>query len=239
MDSARVVILLILLFFLLLAPEHQQYTVEQHLEANDGLEEKRLVELLANSHYGDLDTASGKWLNLTGFTEEDGWSWEVLGPLKQAARDHLGRVLGEEALDALDQLKSPTSGGLPPPLLSLLDIPLYKNITGSVSGSWVRSDLSVDLASHGAGSSMLEQPKMLGHQQNITGAHGRVQIKLDERTGPHHGPEYGMVSEVSAVMTIEGDDSPEDYSNVKLHGIHFPEHGSVILTTASEMYVDV
>ena len=241
MDTARVIVLLLVLLFLLLAPDHHSHSVQHALDPNHVLEEKRLVELLASSRHGDLDPTNGKWLNVTGLREDDGFRWEALATVKKAAHYHLERVLGEDGLAALDQLKLPAHAAPPSPLLSSLDVPLYKNVTGFVKGQWVRSGLDAAPNRLGANGSTetghVDGPIPSEYQNYVTGSRGKVHVKLDEKRGSKLGAGHGMVREISAVMAIKENDSAEDYWSVKMQGVHFPEHGSVVLTTASDKYV--
>ena len=240
MDSARVIILFLVLLLLLLAPDHHSHSVQQTLDPKHALEEKRLVELLANSGHGDLDPTNGKWLNVIGLREDDGFRWAALATVKKAAYDHLERVLGEDVLAAFDQLKLAAHAAAPSPMLSSLDVPLYKNVTGFVKGQWVRCGLDAAPNRSGANGSTeaghVDGPVLSEHQKYVTGSRGKVHIKLDENEGFQLGAGHGVVREISAVMAIKEDDPAENYWSVKMHGVHFPEHGSVLLTTASDKY---
>lgn len=239
MDSPRGILLFILLLFLLLAPDPQQFNLRRHQDSTRTLEtEKYGLELLANSRYGDFDPDGGKWLNITGLREEDGFAWEALKSVQRDVSNELHSLLGWPMAEQVAQAGAAEANGSP----SKTDLLVYKNITGTLKGTWMRSVTSYKLhlpqfnmtTPEGEGEFMTSR-----FTNNVTGVEGDIQIRLDERKGEQLGRQQGMVREVTATMAIQDYDSSGDSRELRLHGVHYQEYGSAVLTTSSGKYVSI
>lgn len=232
MDSPRGILLFLLLLFLLLAPDPQQFHLGQRHDSSGTLElEKYAVELLANSGYGDFDAGNGKWLNITGLREQDGFVWETFKDVQRAAQSRLDALLVQQ-----QTVESGLNGSenISPWAADLL---VYKNVTGLVKGPWVRSSSFTSPGKPRLNTTSAKHENSLSpneYLKNITGAEGAMQIILSERTGEQLGHPRAWVREITARMIIQDEKSSEHSWDIRLRGVHFPEYGSIILTTTSE-----
>lgn len=249
METPRLVFLIIVLIFLFVSPEtrspsfSQQYELEQHIT-----EERYAVDLLNSSHYGDLDAEKYRWINVTGFREEDGYAWELLPSVQERARE-----ISQKALDTKEF--SLGHGGSAEFLLgpgyegpersqkttSLTRVPaapaLYQNVTGIIRGQWARSKVAdrhvpptLNLTAIAPQISYVTQD----FGRNVTGKGGNLRIRLDERDSDKLLSDQGLVREVSAEVTIKDDKSSGDGYEITLYGVHYPEDGSILLSTTSQ-----
>ena len=238
MDSPRSLLLFLLLLFLFVAPDPQQFNIREDQAQRSYLDiEKDALGVLVSSQYGDFDVGNNKWLNITGLREQDAFMWEGLEVVKRAAFDQLSRVLDAEKdrqiLEAGELRSDASQRSLP----LEVDIPLYKNVTGRVKGVWIRSSLMTNLQQSQVTSTGPEPDSKKfvdDYAKNITSSEGTVQIKLDERRGLLVGRRHGSIREISATMTISGGKTSRHGWDVRLRGVHYPEYGSVILTTTSK-----
>ncbi|KAI9851526.1 MAG: hypothetical protein M1838_003480 [Thelocarpon superellum] len=152
----------------------------------------------------------------------------------------LRRLNGTSADGEANRTEATTSVGDRDEMEALEELPVYRNVTGLLRGTWVRSAASrghdprqVNLTSLGAehASTSLD---FLG---NITGTSGDVQVKLKDKSSDEvfEGPD-GATWQIRGVMTIRDGTSPTDGWDVDLHGIHFPHLGQAVLTTTSDKF---
>ena len=250
MDSPRAVLLIVLLLFLFLSPDIQQPTPDHRRELTHAIDQERhALGVLSASRHDDLNISNHRWLNLTGFRAQDGYAWDTLQPVKDAALQQLSHLVGERGMQRLaGGLRPPdhnqSDGSLQnkqPPSLNLQEpIPLYHNVTGLVRGRWARSALEGDRpAPHVNLTALVPEAGFasLEYKRNITGSTGDVQVKLDEKTGNILVGEDGIARQLGATMTIKDETSLGDGWDVNLHGVHYPEMGQIVLTSTSEKYV--
>ena len=248
METPRLVFLIIILIFLFVSPEtrppsfSQEYVLQQHIA-----EERYAVDLLNSSHHGDLDVEKYRWINVTGFREEDGYAWELLPSVQERARE-----ISQKALNTWDF--SPSHGGPAEFLLgpgnegskrsqnttSLRRVPatpaLYQNVTGIIRGQWTRSKVAdgyvpptLNLTTIAPRVSYVTQE----FGRNVTGKGGNLRVRLDERYSEKLSSDQGVVREISAELTIKDDKSSGDGYEMTLYGVHYPEDGSILLSTTS------
>ncbi|KAH0547571.1 hypothetical protein FGG08_000296 [Glutinoglossum americanum] len=248
MDSPRLVLLVFLLLFLFLSPDSQQPSQSQQNELDDLIaEEHNALEVLRSSRYGDLDVYQGTWLNITGFRDVDGLAWDVLPDVKHQAQEQLKYFLGEEGQRKLYGLDVPVTadasvdGGKAQDRLQLDNgqISLYRNVTGIVRGNWRRSPPFRSIRPPRINLTSLTPQVALTSQdydRNVTGSGGKIQIRLDEKTGEELVVSDDVVREISGTMTLRDESSPGDGWDINLHGVHFQSFGGLILTTTSEKF---
>ena len=257
MDTPRVVLLVFLLIFLFVSPDTQAPTPSQQHDLQGLIvQERYAVNLLAISHYGDLDAEHDKWINQTGLRKEDGYAWGLLPRVQERAREQVWTVSGAQGLSLLDRntekittevdLDSEVDDGPRGSNSSSAagmrsGLPLYQNITGLIKGQWVRSKVA-----DGYSPPNLNLTTTSPHlkyspgdfNRNITGKSGNLRIKLDERKSEVVS-ENGSVRQVRADMTIKDDKSSGDGWEMTLHGVHYPEIGAVLLSTTSERFAGI
>src|SRR5271154_3148293 len=75
----RSVILILILLFLLFGPDQQPLNARPRRDPEAVKERsQQLLDVLRNSTYGDLNAKEDRWLNLTGFRENEEYQWELL-----------------------------------------------------------------------------------------------------------------------------------------------------------------
>lgn len=252
MDAPRTALLVFLLLFLFLSPDTQPPTPSQQREIDHIIaDEHHALEVLSTSHYGDLDAANGKWLNVSGLREEDGYSWGALPRVQDRAKEQLWRVLGDDGFWKLDGGKDDRvkkkleEEGQPPTSMNrswtgeIWDdmLPVYQNVTCIIRGEWVRSTAFADMRAPEINLTTL-LPNLAyvtqEYNRNITGSGGKLQFKLDEKRSEKLSTDNGAVRQISAQVTIKDETSSGDGWEIMMHGIHYPDFGGIVLSTTSE-----
>ena len=208
-QGQRAVFFFVLLLFIIFTPDQtprRRFRIgDNHLE----LERQQDLEVLANSTFGNFD-GQQRWLNLTGFREDDGYQWGSLSKVQE-------RSLAQWSSS------SKTAGG---------DLAFYEGVTGEVRGKWTRSDLSSP-NHQGVNLTALDPRKEYISrfwQRNITEAAGEISLTLhdDIDTGP-------APRQLKADIGLYADSAPGNGWQTILSGVHFPG-GSAILTSSSSKF---
>ena len=261
MDASRAVPLIIFLIILLLTPDTNRSSPYQQRQLGHVLDRERNdLDLLNATRYGDFDPLNNKWINVTGLRKEDGYAWHLLPKVQERAREHLMRVLepwskaqsSEQTIGIGDRYRSvETADGYPytPTNASTnvdwktLHVPFYRNITGILNGEWVRSKLEGDRGPSPVLNLTALTPERSyssqDYNRNITGKEGELRIKLDEKKSQRYDSEQwqSSVRQIKGQITIVDETSRGDGWEFTLYGVHYPESGSVVLTTSSDKYV--
>ncbi|KAJ9627883.1 hypothetical protein H2203_003101 [Taxawa tesnikishii (nom. ined.)] len=244
MADPRFFITVILLLFILFSPDQQ--AAVNNLQIRSRLEEvlaeeRHAVDILNRTRYGDFDPPNNRWLNISGFRQEQGYSWNALRDVRDRARGQIRHALGEESLGRLDGQKE--SGA----------IPLYQNISGVLNGGWVRSPLSYGLSpprlnlSAYASDGPFGPVLIPGFGRNLTGTEGTLTVRLSEREREgntvmgrdYSNTEIEVAREIGAQVTVQDDESFGDGWEMQMYGVHFLETGSVLLTTTSKKFAGI
>lgn len=200
------------------------------------------LDVLNISAWGDFaprtlnDTKSRpRYLNLTGFREDDKFAWEDLPRFRERSHE-LSRYaiptpLGQEEWDI---------GGEA----------VWMNASGAVHGEWVRRNGSVPRGydSYNLTNSVPEM-EWIGDKaswaRNITGNSGRMMLRIEaNRTMAEFGPptEGGLrasrrsIRGVKGTATIEDNDGTGHNWDLRLWGVHWPWAGAILMTTTSEKF---
>ncbi|ORY71874.1 uncharacterized protein BCR38DRAFT_418268 [Pseudomassariella vexata] len=241
-DNARLVFLIILLFWVATNPDTGPGFV-----AAPSLTKARLVRqrhahgILNSTHWGDFSpqvanettgVAAG-YLNLTGFRQEDGFVWqEDFGRLRNRCEEWSQHAVG----------------------LPTAPAPVWQNVTGIVRGPWVRKDASVpryhsnyNLTEMTPGIDWVTWGGDWG--RNVTGPEGKMMLRIEDdgdddmetealgSTGLP--PTHIRAREVSATVTIDDDAGSGNSFEMRLHGVHWPRQGALLLTTTSEKFAGI
>jgi hypothetical protein len=179
-----------------------------------------------------------RYLNLTGFRETDGYAWGDLAYFKDRCRQW-----SRHAYPPLKGADEWDHGSVPR---------TWQNATGTVHGKWVRRQGSVvkhagdyNLTAIAPGADWLD-----GHVEwgwNVTGSHGTILLRLSEDAGDgvfeeglakdaKQAHSAAVVREISAVADIQDEASSTSSFAVRLHGVHWPRQGSILLTTTTEKF---
>lgn len=119
-------------------------------------------------------------------------------------------------------------------------LPIYQNVTGIIRGEWVRSPVAAGVRSPSVNLSTVVPDLVYSTHEfnrNITGASGKLRLKLDEKRSQLFDSGNGSVREISAQVTIEDGSSGGDGWQIAMHGVHFPDFGGIVLSTTSEKSV--
>ncbi|KAK0615955.1 hypothetical protein B0T17DRAFT_592610 [Bombardia bombarda] len=190
------------------------------------------------------DAAMGRYLNMTGFREQDGYAWDGLALFQDRCHEATRNVFatGTAKDDDWDHGPADTT---------------WQNVTGTVHGEWarkpgasVRQAVGYNLTSIAPGF-MWPGP----HQEwarNITGAYGNILLRLEEDS---NGAVYeektegsatttvsrkvSLVREASAVVTIQDEANSAISWNMRLHGVHWPRQGALLLSTTSDKFAGI
>ena len=259
MDTQKATLLILLIVFLLAAPNTQRISSAQLLDNQQNLQEQRLaLDLLNSSKYGDFEPANEKWLNITGLRKRDGYAWDLLPKVQAKAGEQYNAILeawrvgGEKHGDDQGSRERYTSvdaaGGrlLEPVNKTLPDgsdrnlLPFFRNITGIIRGHWIKSVIGREHQSPVLNTSAISPQAVYltkEYKRNITGHTGHMQLKLDEKRSESLQVGASTVREVRAEMTIKDERSSDDGWGFVLHGVHYLNSGTVLLTTSGERWV--
>ncbi|UKZ83482.1 hypothetical protein TrVFT333_011291 [Trichoderma virens FT-333] len=202
------------------------------------------LDVLNTTHWGDFapvveddgDHASPRYVNLTGFREEDHLSWQDLGRFRER-----GLQFSRHAMLAVDgeQLWDVAQGEA-----------VWANASGVLLGQWVRRQETIPRTydSYNLSESV---PSMhwIGDKtdwaRNVTGGTGRLQVRL---TGNETVAEYeqlskvdaplsgGLIRNVKAVVTVEDTEGSGLSWEMVLFGVHWPRQGVIMMATTSEKF---
>ena len=250
-DNARLLFLLILLFWFASTPDTGPGLIAGPALVKSRLARQRSAHGVLNStKWGDFSPRSADddppdpesppapapaYLNLTGFRAENGFVWEDLARFKNRCEEWSHHAVG-------------------PPEASE---PVWQNATGVVHGLWDRlnasspryhasynlSDISPDVTWSGWA---------MQWSRNTTGREGKMLVRVDddEEAGTEPDPEELAATdvflrtevrarEVSATIDVEDMEGSGSSWEMRLHGVHWPRQGAMLLTTTSEKFAGI
>lgn len=206
-------------------------------------------------------TDNTRYINITGFRRDDGFAWEDLGYFRETCLEtsrstssSLPQQAGIGASGTLDGQGEPPRSGW--------DVgdgdATWLNATGLLKGPWVRRDASVSRTwSDYNFTAMTPTIGWIstrgGWDRNVTGSEGTMQLRIeDKRRLVEYEEELGddehrrlstggFVREVAAGLTVEdsGQDGSGSTYEMRLHGVHWPRQGNMLLTTTSEKFAGI
>ena len=253
MDASRLILGVVFLI-LILSPDNTANVSNREYDIkNIVAEERRWLGELQNSTYGDVG-------NLTGFASNGWWSPEGMGLVRKSVSYMVDDVFNRASSDdgyrppgnVLDDTPAkkrdleaagskigdtPSSkdhrvepAGVTPLAGSTIESPLYRNITGMLSGNWNRVQIP------GLYKPVINET----YQRNITLDKGRFWMIVKERQPKKQWEELrGIVQMVTLNMELYNDQGGRVGSqpaDVKMHGIHFVESGLLIGASNSNKY---
>ena len=255
-DAPRLVFLVLILLFIFVSPDTRYSAPSQRQELSDHVTaEKYALRVLNQSTFGDFNPANGRWLNITGLRATDGYAWDLLPRVQEAARDHFrvavegspslqahlvtnnshdeailndeGKTLPQKILEALSLTESATS------------VPFYQNVTGMVKGQWYRSMIRENSTLNELNVSVIAPGYLYSsssYKRNITGLSGELRIKLDEKKSQDSSSkdDQKLVREIKAEVLIDDESYSGDGWNIVMFGVHYPKQGRILLSTTSE-----
>lgn len=260
----RAFIALLILLFIFLSPDPQAPAL-QHPSRRVSILDNELhsLSVLNSSQYGDFVPTNNRWLNVTGFRDETAseFVWSALDAVKEHTRELTGHALGAEDVARLDGVKSAGGIGDGSGLgesnkvdeagNAITDeLALYRNITGVVHGTWIRSPLEkslnltapmLNLTNYTPEGPFGAVP-LRGFGRNITGSGGEMDVRFEEldtegtsEKGKNaKGEEVDVVRMISAHVSVDDADGGSNGFEVRVHGVHFLDTGNVLMATTSD-----
>lgn len=214
-------------------------------------------------------TENTRYINITGFRRDDGLAWEDLGLFRETCLETSRRTssllppkVGTDGDGDADVMLGGREDDDGPPT-SAWDVgkgeAMWMNATGLLKGPWVRREASVSrLWSDYNFTAMTPRISWSGAHgewnRNITGSEGTMQLRIEDKRrnveyeeglgeGEGHGrlSTGGLVREVAAGLTVEdsGHDGSGSTYEMRLHGVHWPRQGNMLLTTTSEKFAGI
>ncbi|KAI1155732.1 hypothetical protein F4825DRAFT_9320 [Nemania diffusa] len=240
-DNARVFFLIFLLFWLASSPDTGPGLIAGPTQVRNRIAHQRAAHaVLNNTAWGDfvprlLDDppeTEHKYLNLTGFREEDNFVWEDLARFKSRCEEWSRNAVGiPEAQE-----------------------PVWQNATGVVRGSWERFNASVS-RTHSSYNLTHMSPDVAWNglnsdwSRNATGREGKILVRIDDPEDAATEPEQLdprilleheiRARHVSTTVTIEDIDGTGNSWEMRLHGVHWPKEGVMLFTTTSDKYAGI
>ncbi|KAL2119358.1 hypothetical protein VTJ04DRAFT_6318 [Mycothermus thermophilus] len=251
-DNTRIWVLLTIFFLILLSRNDAPSLIAGPFFGTSRLGRLREDHKILNStKWGDFSPQvpeagappwqAPRYLNLTGFRELDHFAWEDLAPFKDRCRQW-SRHAYPPPKGAADWEHGPIRR-------------TWQNATGTVHGKWVRRQGSV--TRHAANYNLTAiapgvdwgdaTPVEWGW--NVTGSHGTILLRLsesadgmvyeEETKAGKHPPSGGLAREISAVADIQDEENSSPSFALRLHGVHWPRQGSILLTTTTEKFAGI
>ncbi|TPX10452.1 uncharacterized protein E0L32_008671 [Thyridium curvatum] len=258
-DNARVIFLIVLILWLNAGNDASPGLITAPSLIAQRLARQRAAHGVMNStRWGDFaprqaddpDGTAARHLNMTGFRAGDGYAWEDLGRF----RDRCVEWSRNANPGRQRQQQQQQEGGEGRDLWDTGEAePTWQNATGVVSGEWVRRPGSVarQAASYNLTEITPDVSWMGMHAEfgrNITGSEGRVLLRIDDKENtveyeqvlmegyPRGG---GLVREIAASVTMEDVVGTGTTHEMRLHGVHWPKQGVMLLTTTSEKFAGI
>ncbi|KAI1076046.1 hypothetical protein F5B20DRAFT_339439 [Whalleya microplaca] len=239
-DNIRAVFLILLLFWLASSPDSGPSLIAGPALAKNRIARQRHAHGILNSTaWGDFvprlvddpPETEPKYLNLTGFREEDGYVWEDLGRFKDRCEEWSRNAVGiPEASE-----------------------PVWQNATGVVRGLWAKTNTSSPRYHSSYNLSEISPGVTWSGwnsdwSRNITGGEGKMLLRIDDNeaagTEPEEIDQKSLLAtsvkarEVSAAVTIDDKGSGNSFE-MQLHGVHWPKQGAMLFTTTSEKFAGI
>lgn len=253
LEYARVFMIFVLLFFLYSSPD-QGIPVGAPGEPHDYSAERvnrsrHALDILNTTSWQDFSPGTkgegARYLNLTGFREKDQYDWERLKAFKERSE-----LFSAEARWRRQPGKEKEG----------LEGEVYENVTGIVTGKWVRHTEDLNEEPRKRTMNLTETSPDIewlyrdeeSWQRNITGDEGKLLIRLDEgddeeldlfaepaKEDEVPSASVHVIKEVAATVTIQDESSPGDGWDMRVHGVHWPKQGVILLTTTSDKYLGI
>ncbi|KAI1104875.1 hypothetical protein F4804DRAFT_305762 [Jackrogersella minutella] len=258
-DNARAIFLILLIFWLATSPDSGPGLIAGPSLIKSRLARQRhALGILNSTQWGDFsprlvddppddppsdqldgqpetetETETGAtYLNLTGFRKEDNYAWEDLQLFKNRCEEWSTNAVGIPEAAA----------------------PVWQNATGVVQGWWQRrntsspryhSNYNLSEISPGVTWAGLNSD----WSRNATGAEGKIMVRLEDNQDATTEPEkmdktildkaVVKAREVSGTVTIDDVQGTGSSWEMRLHGVHWPRQGSMLLTTTSEKFAGI
>ncbi|KAL8730341.1 MAG: hypothetical protein Q9166_004106 [cf. Caloplaca sp. 2 TL-2023] len=245
MERRRILVLLILFA----SPHTQTPSPSQRSEINHQVaQEHHALRLLNTSSYGDFNAGEDRWINVTGLRKGDGYAWDLLPKVQERAREQAStlieawqRVLGVE-VPLVTSDKPKTTNATLTEASPDLEVPFYQNVTGIIHGHWVRSKVGNGFKPPTLNLTALA-PRLVyttdRYTRNVTGTGGELLVQIDEKRSESLQLNDICIREITAKLTLEDKQSGGVSWEMTLHGVHYPQDGSIVLTTTGSRFAGI
>lgn len=251
-ENARIWFLLVLFFFTFISRNDGPALIAAPFVGVARLGRQRAAHGILNStSWGDFSPHAIKegappwdtpqYLNLTGFRESDGYAWDDLNHFKDRCRQWSRNAYPPRGGGTDEWEHGPVSR-------------TWQNATGTVYGKWIRRPGSVVKQASGYNLTAIAPHVdwLEGDVEwawNVTGSYGTVLLRLQEDAAggvyeekPEEGKEprsAGTAREITAVADFQDEESSAASFAIRLHGVHWPKQGSILLSTTSEKFAGI
>ncbi|KAI1312804.1 hypothetical protein F5Y03DRAFT_381539 [Xylaria venustula] len=247
-DNARVFFLIFLLFWLASSPDTGPGLIAGPAQVRNRIAHQRAAHAVLNSTaWGDFaprladdppetdeteTETEYRYLNLTGFREEDKFAWEDLGRFKSRCEEWSRNAVG----------------------IPETQEPVWQNATGVVRGLWQRSNASVS-RTHSSYNLTHISPDVAWNglnsdwSRNVTGQEGKILVRIDDPEDAATEPERldtkifheneVLARHVSTTVSVEDVDGTGNSWEMRMHGVHWPKPGVMLFTTTSDKYAGI
>ncbi|KAJ2904847.1 hypothetical protein MKZ38_007039 [Zalerion maritima] len=238
---------LIVIFWLLTGPDSSGYVTDPDAHASRRERQDTALGILNSSSWGDFtprlegagNTTSRKYLNITGFHEEDGFAWEDLKRFRDRCQ-----LLSDNAKLVRE--------GEDPGKIAVE--PIWQNASGIVRGPWERRDVSAirfpsdyNLTAIGPGVRWVGGPRR-EWSRNMTGSQGSLMVKLTD-SGPKKEIDLvspdgeivpgGKARKIGAMLSLEDSEGSGTTHDIRLQGVHWVREGTILMTTTSPKFAGI
>ena len=249
------VIFFFFVMFFWVSPGGNDITSGRTISAEDYLDlrlarEADALSVLNSTQWGDFapkavlnDTEGGDgvgigWLNITGFRQSDGFSWNRMKKVQQRF-DVFRKAYGPPLSASDGESKDPTLFGI------------YHNVTGFAEGPWVRSQ-GLGFENQFEGGHHLNLSRInpganwAWHSlnRNVTGRDGRATLRTSQFNPQsitsrhvilHNHTDSSQPRLLSAELVLR-DESNYGGWDMQLYGLQWPETGIIAMTTSSDKF---
>jgi hypothetical protein len=255
-DYGRFIVICIMLFMLWSSPDQGTppgFASPRDYAAERIARSRHALDILNTTKWQDFSPDSAdrlrsepaRYLNLTGFKKQDDYAWERLDAFKKRSTEFSEEAKGRWRLE---------KGG------DGLVGEVYQNVTGIVTGRWFRNTADLNGEPRKRVLNLTEISPRIDWAyeneelwtRNITGNEGKLMLRVDEKDveemrdaleestlSEDNMGSVNLVREVAATMTVQDESSSGDGWEMRLHGVHWPKHGVMLMTTTSEKFAGI
>ncbi|KAI5867327.1 hypothetical protein GGS23DRAFT_547839 [Durotheca rogersii] len=240
-DNRGTLFLLLLLFWLATSPDSNPGFIAGPALVKSRLARQReALGILNSTQWGDFaprragnpPEAESKYLNLTGFREEDGYAWEDFQRFQNRCEEWSANAVG----------------------IPEASVPVWQNATGIIRGLWHRANTSSPRYHSSYNLSQISPGVTWSgyHSEwtrNATGTDGRMLVRIEDYEDGATEPEEVdklvlekaeiKAREVAATINVDDADGTGSSWEMRLHGVHWPRQGVMLFTTTSEKFAGI
>ncbi|KAI1435986.1 hypothetical protein GGR50DRAFT_653127 [Xylaria sp. CBS 124048] len=242
-NNARIFFLIFLFFWLTSSPDSGPTLITGPNQSRSRLAHQRAAHGVLNStawgdfaprlaNDSDAPETGPKYLNLTGFREEDNFAWEDLGRFKNRCEEWSRNAVGVPETQE----------------------PVWQNVTGVVHGLWSRSNTSVPRNRESYNlTSINDDIPWTGlngdWSRNVTGPEGEMLLRIEDSEDAATEPEQPdsnilqgsgiRARHVFTTVNIEDAMGASNSWEMRMHGVHWPKQGVMLFTTTSDKFAGI